>query len=326
MMASTTITQVPGGPSPKSVDFYTVKTGASSIIHELKDIAKQEHVGEAQEIGNPVKTFRCNEYHGIQLHGWLIGSSKSHITPIDVMDKVGEEVNLTPPEMVFGRNQLVFYHEPSGFCYNFIASEALKGAHFNTGSEKLDQNVKDLQLKVAIAKNKKSPLQENDVKELEITYDWTFTTNYKGTLQNLHDDKDTDCFQITPTNERIDYDKLREREPILWFDNVNLYEDELHDHGVSVMSVKMRVMPSGFFVLARYFLRLDHVLVRLNETRIHHVFGTSYMLRETTKKEASFKELISRGHSKNMANYTDVDTYQQLLPVKEAFYEKISFQ
>lgn len=41
------------------------------------------------------------------------------------------------------------------------------------------------------------------------------------------------------TTDRINYEKLKEREPILWFEEVGLYEDELHDHGESVMNVKV---------------------------------------------------------------------------------------
>lgn len=31
-----------------------------------------------------------------------------------------------------------------------------------------------------------------------------------------------------------------------------------------------RVMPSSFFVLLRFFLRVDGVLIRMNDTRLHH--------------------------------------------------------
>lgn len=44
---------------------------------------------------------------------------------------------------------------------------------------------------------------------------------------------------LESTDARIDYEKLKEREPILWFEEVGLYEDELHDHGVSAMNVKV---------------------------------------------------------------------------------------
>lgn len=87
-----------------------------------------------------------------------------------------------------------------------------------------------------------------DVKELDISYDWTYTTDYKGTLQRLNRDglqfslstaSDETSVSVEPTLERIDMEKLKVREPILWFEDVALYEDELHDHGVSAMSIKM---------------------------------------------------------------------------------------
>ena len=73
-------------------------------------------------------------------------------------------------------------------------------------------------------------------------------------------------------------------------------------------------------------MRLDHVVVRLHETRIHHLFGSDHFIREYTRKEDQFDALFSKGHSKNMANYTNIDTYQHLLSVREAVYEKVWLQ
>lgn len=96
-----------------------------------------------------------------------------------------------------------------------------------------------------------SLLSREEVKELDISYDWTYTTDYKGTLQRLArvDPRaavgepefavdNARPVKVEATLERIDLEKLKEREPILWFEDVPLYEDELHDHGVSAMSIK----------------------------------------------------------------------------------------
>ena len=40
----------------------------------------------------------------------------------------------------------------------------------------------------------------------------------------------------------------------MFFEEVLLFEDELHDHGVSSLSVKIRVMPSSFFCAVEVFL------------------------------------------------------------------------
>lgn len=70
--------------------------------------------------------------------------------------RFADEANLTPPEMVFGKNELLFYHEPSGLCYAFLAVEALKGAHFRAPASDQAADIvahQQQQLKVAIAKH-----------------------------------------------------------------------------------------------------------------------------------------------------------------------------
>lgn len=52
-----------------------------------------------------------------------------------------------------------------------------------------------------------------------------------------------------------------------------------------------RVMPSYWYVLLRYFLRVDDVLVRANETRMFHMLNSDYVLREYTVKEAQAKDI-----------------------------------
>jgi TIP41-like family len=46
-------------------------------------------------------------------------------------------------------------------------------------------------------------------------------------------------FQICPPLQKINYEKLKEKERIMFFDDVILYEDELDDNGCSKLSVKI---------------------------------------------------------------------------------------
>lgn len=62
-------------------------------------------------------------------------------------------------------------------------------------------------------------------------FDWTFSNDYKGTI--------TGCIQVTPTEERIDIEKLKEKEKILFYQELMLYEDELHDNGISSCTIKI---------------------------------------------------------------------------------------
>lgn len=52
-----------------------------------------------------------------------------------------------------------------------------------------------------------------------------------------------------------------------------------------------RVMPSGFFILLCYFLRVDGVLIRMNGTRYHFEVGNDYILKEFTSREAKFENI-----------------------------------
>lgn len=71
-------------------------------------------------------------------------------------------------------------------------------------------------------------------------FDWTFSTDYTGTL--LGD------FKVVSTEERIDMEKLRQKERILFYEDITLFEDELHDNGIAVLSVKVVSFVGLFFI------------------------------------------------------------------------------
>lgn len=78
-----------------------------------------------------------------------------------------------------------------------------------------------------------------------------------------------------PALDRIPVERLgpSSGEPILFYDDIVLYEDELADNGSSIVNVKVRVMPSGFLVLQRFFLRVDDVVFRVFDTRLYCQFA-----------------------------------------------------
>ncbi|KAE8234706.1 hypothetical protein CF326_g243 [Tilletia indica] len=111
-------------------------------------------------------------------------------------------------------------------------------------------------------------------------YDWTYSNTWPGAV-NAEQSNDDDSkssrpeFQTAsdPALDRIPIEKLGVgSEPILFYDEVVLYEDELADNGSSMLSVKVRVMPSGFLVLQRFLLRVDNVLFRIFDTRMYASF------------------------------------------------------
>lgn len=81
-------------------------------------------------------------------------------------------------------------------------------------------------------------------------------------------------------------------------------------------------MPSGFFVLLRYALRVDHVMARVCDTRIHYEVGNNYFLRQFQTKQASFKSL---GEA-DPHQFSDINALAQHLPVTSEVTEKVLIQ
>ena len=86
----------------------------------------------------------------------------------------------------------------------------------------------------------------------------------------------------------INYDMLRMRDvPILFYDEVLLYQDDLEDCGDVLYEAKLRVMPQCWFLLSRFFLRVDGSVVRIRDTRIFHRFGDTQIHMDVSWKEQS---------------------------------------
>jgi len=68
--------------------------------------------------------------------------------------------------------------------------------------------------------------------------------------------------------------------PIKHYGEAILYEDEFGDKGFSKANVRFRIMDDCFLVLFRSYIRVDHVLVRILDTRIFHKFGTDSIIRD----------------------------------------------
>lgn len=78
---------------------------------------------------------------------------------------------------------------------------------------------------------------------------------------------------------------------ILFYDDVALFEDELHDNGESILNARIRVMPHSFFILSRLFVRVDNVLFRIYDVRVYHEFGSNEIIRECSGLEADYDEV-----------------------------------
>ena len=131
-------------------------------------------------------------------------------------------------------------------------------------------NLPPIQAKVAQDWQASRMQDIHDLGVKRMDYDWTFTTPYAGHLHS--EDQSTQC-GWRDTQVGIDREMLMRRDPILFFDEFDLYESELDDHGMCKLVIKLRVMPSCWYVLMRYWLRVDGVVVRCNDTRLFCVFN-----------------------------------------------------
>jgi len=208
------------------------------------------------------------------------------------------------PEMVFADNLLRVRHD-RGFGIEFNALEALR----------LVDDKHDL-MKVAISEAWKEARADSEhIKDVVKPFDWTYTTSYQGTRIGAGK-----LLEASPTTERIDLEKLKQREKILFYDDIQLYEDELADNGCSSCSVKIRVMPTSFFLLLRYYLRVDNVLIRINDTRMYHEFDKEYLIREYSTRESKISEL-----KVPPSLLTDANEIWPHLGIREERLEKLVF-
>ncbi|KAA0198114.1 hypothetical protein HAZT_HAZT009508 [Hyalella azteca] len=125
------------------------------------------------------------------------------------------------PDMIFNKNVLRIEHE-TGAAIEFNALDALR--------ELRDVDLDNIQ--VAHATEWQEARKDCEHTQNVVSgYDWTYTTNYNGSLSG--------GFSIRPSDTRIDMQKLRAKEPIRFFQELYLYEDELDDNGASNCVVKI---------------------------------------------------------------------------------------
>lgn len=126
------------------------------------------------------------------------------------------------------------------------------------------------------------------------------------------------------TEEKIPYERLKIQEKILFYEDFMLFQDELADNGDAILSAKVRMMPSGFFCLLRFFLRVDGVFFKSVDHRFYHQFGKDYVLREFSLLSNTFKELEEQKKLPfDKAKFADQNVMVPLLQIRENYTDKI---
>jgi len=185
------------------------------------------------------------------------------------------------------------------------ASTASGDKKDNASDKKLPESVFDIGT-AAIATNATGAAQEPLILATNKAYDWTFGSDYCCTINSREAEADggrrilgaidlssqTRLDDIQPkeletsakgswkvfseSQSGIDIGLLRQTNvPILFYDEYIMYQDDLEDCGETIFEVKLRVMPTCWFVLSKLYVRVDGSLVRSKETRLFHKFSSS---------------------------------------------------
>ena len=167
------------------------------------------------------------------------------------------------PEMVFD-DAIVKIILPSKITLEWTVMGALK--EWAKAHQSIPLGSTDSRNGVSVLKALDAHLWSTKQEETtEFHYDWSFSTPYvqTGGINWIP-------LQSSGMNRALLQDTSQ---PILYFDENQLYEDDLHDNGVVTFTLKTRVMPTCIYVLSRLWLRIDGVLLRVKETRLVVEFG-----------------------------------------------------
>ena len=120
---------------------------------------------------------------------------------------------------------------------------------------------------------------------------------------------------------------MKRPDPILFFDEVMLYEDELADNGIAMMSCKIRVMPARLLLLCRFFMRLDNVIIRIRDTRVYVEFSTAKVMREYVAREEKYdtvRDRLASSRDDVPAIMRDPNGLSEILPAVERSCEVVA--
>lgn len=277
----------------------------TSPIHD--DVSKKRHVSvRLEQYAKPMMWEGA--LVGISIAGFDIGTSQGPIADEAwyrehgaIMEDMAQSKSIPKPkrriclpEMVFPIAHVAF--EGYGVWMSWDATAALESwAQCHSMIAVLSripwQGVSVIKTEAAASwehKRKHVGVDENAASIFH--YDWTYSTPYCGTVEG------GEWVELDESGMRMEL-LTDQSVPILLFDEVVLYEDDLHDNGQVQYSVKLRVMPSCAYILARLFVRVDNIVIRLRESRVLvDFFGIKPQIyRDVSWRECVWENLESNG-------------------------------
>ena len=224
---------------------------------------------------------------------------------LDILIKNKEENGLFVshlPEIFYGFNRLFLINESQNFCYEFTPIQMLSLTNYNIREKLLKE--KEIYYIPIQAKS-----QYSKIEDTKNEMDWSFSSPYMGHITSInncimnkyyHKINETKEFKIEKSNIIFPEIKI---ENVLNYNQVQFFEDELGDIGLSEGKIGFGVMDECFLGLMRCYLRVDNMVVRNIDTKIYHKFGEKYIIRNFTVKEKTYDELKNNGfHLSNQWN------------------------
>ena len=274
---------------------------------------------------------------------WVISLKQGGMMGSEALDALSEGLGIKAPEIVFNESCVSILNEEDGVLYEINTLRALeligfekRNAALYDGVELKENSISMIpgDLQVATAHHwqgrtvpRDSNFNEGDSEQVlakicDFGSDWTFTTPYKGHIEH------SGPVVVERTEECIPVQRLGISNPILWGGEVIFYEAELDDCGQCKFGIRIRAMGDCFYALLRLYLRVDHVVVRIFDTRIFHGFESRYILREFQAKESTYEELRESGF--NISPQWSIDPRQsdivfEHLRVMHSFKDKITY-
>lgn len=268
--------------------------------------------------------------HTLTHAGFKITTRKLPILKAGPIEQMTEKLGIAPPEMIFGDNLARIEHLASGWKIEFNAFDALDRVD-KTGSSMLAVSYSS-----EWQKSREKKYGDQDIKGVVKPFDWSYSTDYCGTVSPAipsgNNSNASESFH--PTEKPIPLELLARRDPILFFDETVLYEDELADNGIAILSVKIRVMPQRLLLLQRFFMRLDDVVFRIRDTRVYVEFNskpaaqganTAEVLREYTAREEPFESVRQRfaGRKDGASAMRDPGLLAEGMPIVQKWTEEL---
>jgi len=183
-------------------------------------------------------------------NGWKFIFKKSAISPSKDLDQMSHDLKLQGiPDIVYGNSSAQLIFEEKNFVYEILAKDALQYANYEKrkqlfketydetdNAEVILDSPVELKIKEAQYWKDKKVSKDADIKVLEKISDWSYSTPYRGSVR-IHDMSKKEVLSpkvvLKKTDDEIPLGNLTQKNPIKWFGEFTLFEDELGDCGLT---------------------------------------------------------------------------------------------